>query len=315
MRYSVLGEASAPLPDAGLQLEALHHFPSGGRLKSYSGASAAAFVWTDHQPTAFHEYTLHGKPPFDEACLPDHKPPKDKTGCFDGPPVYVHGKPPYDLACEPGNKIPEGHHGCWDPAIGPPPPPEEELKFDPMDVTYPENLQLASLHLVQKHLEPPLQLTPELKDTAAAVETAGRLLQSWVKRRQKLAEVILPFGKTIEHCHHELVSPAARQKQAEGDHEAEADATDDLEHAQFSSPDSLLQISGTGAFFSGPSKELAKRATSYVESVRPTHVRSGAVGFCETLPVPFITARQRHRGAFLASVDMLLLPPSRLHSA
>lgn len=54
--------------------------------------------------------------------------------------------------------------------------------WDPLATAKPEDLQHASLVLLQRLARPEHRLAPSLRRAAAAVDAAGRDLQRWVRR-------------------------------------------------------------------------------------------------------------------------------------
>ena len=59
---------------------------------------------------------------------------------------------------------------------------QHRLWQDPLATAKPEDLQHASLVLLQRLSRPERRLAPELRRAAAAVDAAGRDLQRWVRR-------------------------------------------------------------------------------------------------------------------------------------
>jgi len=72
--------------------------------------------------------------------------------------------------------------------------------WDPMKTALPEDLQHASLAMLQRRIRPENRVAPSLREAAASVERAGRLFEGWVRRRQQLAEVLPELSVKMEHC-------------------------------------------------------------------------------------------------------------------
>lgn len=72
--------------------------------------------------------------------------------------------------------------------------------WDPMKTALPEDLQHASLAMLQRRIRPENRVAPSLREASASVERAGRLFEGWVRRRQQLAEVLPELSVKMEHC-------------------------------------------------------------------------------------------------------------------
>ncbi|CAK0846208.1 unnamed protein product, partial [Prorocentrum cordatum] len=126
----------------------------------------------------------------------------------------AHGPLPADSAAVPA---------AGDLAGGGPPGPDGEPgpaeggAEEALEQAFPEDLQKASLRMLQRHLEPGAEFPPELREAAASVERSGRLLQTWVKRRQLLAEALPQLGDHLEKCYREDLEDVALLKEDEGE--------------------------------------------------------------------------------------------------
>ncbi|OLP96550.1 hypothetical protein AK812_SmicGene21204 [Symbiodinium microadriaticum] len=69
-----------------------------------------------------------------------------------------------------------------------------------MKTALPEDLQHASLAMLQRRIRPENRVAPSLREASASVERAGRLFEGWVRRRQQLAEVLPELSVKMEHC-------------------------------------------------------------------------------------------------------------------
>lgn len=78
---------------------------------------------------------------------------------------------------------------------------------DAIDDAFPEELQAASLTLLQRELHPSKNMPAPLREAAASVERAGRLLQDWVGKRQKMALVLPSFHPNLEACWQKISAP------------------------------------------------------------------------------------------------------------
>lgn len=188
---------------------------------------------------------------------------------------------------------------------------EEDLIAD----AYPEDLQNASLRVLQKHLSPGVHYPPSLRQASSAVEQAGRLLQAWVKRRQMLAEALPKLGTQLQHCHKEEAGLVAHEMEMEmaemdfGEHMAEdlTAAGDDHAHASVQATSSLevpLPFGNGSKHIKHSWGSVAFQATSELERDPLTfaHRRrlqdywdSSSPKTSETLPRP---RRQRHAVVF-----------------
>jgi len=108
--------------------------------------------------------------------------------------------------------------GAIPPELGPPAPGEAEaLKeeqetqavkecmakcpvWDPLATAKPEDLQHASLVVLQRLARPEHRLTPSLRRASAAVDAAGRSLERWVRKRQDLARELPKLQQIMTQC-------------------------------------------------------------------------------------------------------------------
>lgn len=72
--------------------------------------------------------------------------------------------------------------------------------WDPLTAAKPEDLQHASLVVLQRLARPERRLAPSLRSASAAVEAAGRSLERWVRKRQDLARELPKMRKIMMQC-------------------------------------------------------------------------------------------------------------------
>lgn len=72
--------------------------------------------------------------------------------------------------------------------------------WDPLTAAKPEDLQHASLVVLQRLARPERRLAPSLRSASAAVDAAGRSLERWVRKRQDLARELPKMRKIMMQC-------------------------------------------------------------------------------------------------------------------
>eukprot|EP00434_Breviolum_minutum_P017240 symbB.v1.2.015219.t1/scaffold1115.1/size137032/4 len=72
--------------------------------------------------------------------------------------------------------------------------------WDPLATAKPEDLQHASLVVLQRLARPEHRLTPSLRRASAAVDAAGRSLERWVRKRQDLARELPKLQQIMTQC-------------------------------------------------------------------------------------------------------------------
>lgn len=100
---------------------------------------------------------------------------------------------------------------------------------------YPEDLQLASLRALQRRLRSNHTLPAPLREAAASVEQAGRLLQGWVVRRQHLSEEYPRLGMKLQHCLQKAQEAAMTEMEAAQEN-PETTAQEGAEEGENASP-------------------------------------------------------------------------------
>ncbi|CAE7210719.1 unnamed protein product [Symbiodinium pilosum] len=126
-----------------------------------------------------------------------------KQGSYDQNPGgygddFYGGPPGYPQEPEGGEEeFPEGEPGGYDAAAA---EPCKCPSWDPMSDAKPEDLQHASLVMLQRRSRPEHRLTKGLRRAAAAVDTAGRDFERWIRKRQELAQQLPKLRKILAEC-------------------------------------------------------------------------------------------------------------------
>lgn len=72
--------------------------------------------------------------------------------------------------------------------------------WDPMSDAKPEDLQHASLVMIQRRSRPEHRLAKGLRRAAAAVDVAGRDFERWIRKRQEFGEQLPQLRKILAEC-------------------------------------------------------------------------------------------------------------------
>ncbi|CAK9035321.1 unnamed protein product [Durusdinium trenchii] len=72
--------------------------------------------------------------------------------------------------------------------------------WDPLATAKPEDLQHASLVVLQRLARPERRIAPSLRRASAAVDAAGRSFERWVRKRQDLGRELPKLRKIIMGC-------------------------------------------------------------------------------------------------------------------
>eukprot|EP00913_Durusdinium_trenchii_P011058 g10381.t1 len=78
--------------------------------------------------------------------------------------------------------------------------PEDDYAPDPLATAKPEDLQHASLVVLQRLARPERRIAPSLRRASAAVDAAGRSFERWVRKRQDLGRELPKLRKIIMGC-------------------------------------------------------------------------------------------------------------------
>eukprot|EP00439_Symbiodinium_sp_Y106_P020338 s2767_g2.t1 len=109
----------------------------------------------------------------------------------------------------------QGGYGDYNYGGPPGPPPEPKgaendaavapeqctcPSWDPMSDAKPEDLQHASLVMIQRRSRPEHRLAQGLRRAAAAVDVAGRDFERWIRKRQEFGEQLPKLRKILAEC-------------------------------------------------------------------------------------------------------------------
>ncbi|CAJ1368739.1 unnamed protein product [Effrenium voratum] len=166
-------------------------------------------------------------------------------GYGDGYDSHGYGGDPYDPYGPPPDGYPPEPQGEEEKIAEEQMLEDEELDkcmakcpvWDPLSDAKPEDLQHASLVMLQRRARPEHRLAPGLRKAAAAVDLAGRDFERWVRKRQELGRELPKFKKIMKEC--KIAEDERDAEEVNNDVEAIKEETDRARKAAKANEDRL----------------------------------------------------------------------------